>query len=158
MTVGHHGVFSLTPIWILSICGCVGLLKYGDVTLKQLAAMTLLLTTVCFAFYLMRPVMDRNYGGVASGFRWMFWLAPLYLITMIPSVRLLSKSPWGRAALVMLLATSAFSAFWGFYNPWVYPWTYSGWQEQLQSKNCSKRNADSNKQKPSKCNCVNSVC
>ena len=126
MTVGHHGVFSLTPIWILSIFGCVGLLKYGDLTLKQLAAMTLLLTTVCFAFYLMRPVMDRNYGGVASGFRWMFWLAPLYLITMIPSVRLLSKSPWGRAALVMIFAASAFSAFWGFYNPWIYPWTYSG--------------------------------
>ena len=126
MTIGHHGVFSLTPLWILSICGCVGLLKYGDVTLKQLAAMTLLLTTVCFTFYLMRPVMDRNYGGVASGFRWMFWLAPLYLITMIPSVRMLSRGSWGRALLVMILAASAFSAFWGFYNPWIYPWTYSG--------------------------------
>lgn len=126
MTIGHHGVFSLTPMWILSICGCIFLLRWGDVTLKQLAAMTLLLTTVCFAFYLMRPVMDRNYGGVASGFRWMFWLAPLYLITMIPSVERLSKQQWGRGLLVLLLLASAFSSLWGFYNPWIFPWLYSG--------------------------------
>ena len=126
MIVGHHGVFSLTPIWILSICGCFYLLKNGDVTLKQLAAMTLILTTVLLSFYLLRPMIDRNYGGVASGFRWMFWLAPLYLITMIPSVVILSRGPWGRALLIVMLAVSAFSAFWGFYNPWIHPWTYPG--------------------------------
>ena len=71
-------------------------------------------------------MIDRNYGGVASGFRWMFWLAPLYLITMIPSVGMLSSGPWGRALLIVMLAVSAFSAFWGFYNPWIHPWTYPG--------------------------------
>ncbi|MFL2870413.1 MAG: hypothetical protein ACJZ8O_06635 [Pirellulaceae bacterium] len=125
MTVGHHGVFSLTPLWILSLLGCVYLLKYGETTLKQLATMTLLLTIVCIAFYLMRPMLDRNYGGVASGFRWMFWLAPLYLITMIPTVTKWSRTRVGQGALISILAASAFSALWGFYNPWIYPWTYA---------------------------------
>ena len=125
MTVGHHGVLSLTPIWILSLIGCVLILKDDDVTVKQLAMMGLLLSAVCLGFYVMRPMLDRNYGGVASGFRWMFWFSSIYLICMIPAVKRISMTRIGRVILLVLLGISAFSALWGFYNPWVHPWTYS---------------------------------
>lgn len=125
MTIGHHGILSLTPIWIISLIGCVLMLKDDDVTVKQLAMMTVLLSVVCLGFYVMRPMLDRNYGGVASGFRWMFWFSSIYLICMIPAVKQLSMTRFGRVVLIVLLGMSAFSALWGFYNPWVHPWTYT---------------------------------
>ena len=58
--------------------------------------MVLLLTVVCLAFYLARPLSDRNYGGVASGFRWVFWCTPLWLLTLLPAADALSRSRRGR--------------------------------------------------------------
>ena len=46
------------------------------------------MTLICLVFYiLLRPQEDRNYGGMTSGFRWMFWFAPLWLVVMIPAAR-----------------------------------------------------------------------
>src|SRR4029079_7021396 len=57
-TIGHHGVFSLTPIWILSVWGLALWLR--DPKLRALAASIALLSLVCLAFYLSRPLGDRN--------------------------------------------------------------------------------------------------
>ncbi len=35
-------------------------------------------TTVCLAFFLLRPEIDRNYGGVSCCFRWSVWMTPLW--------------------------------------------------------------------------------
>ena len=44
------------------------------------------LTAVGLTFYLSRPMIDRNYGGVSCGFRWMFWLTPLWLLALVPAL------------------------------------------------------------------------
>ena len=92
--VGHHGIFSLTPIWLLSVVGIVDLAAIAAIaSRRELAAMIAGLTLVCLVFYIgLRPQEDRNYGGMTSGFRWMFWFAPLWLVVMLPAADRLARS------------------------------------------------------------------
>jgi hypothetical protein len=131
--VGHHGVFSLTPLWLASLAG-VGLWLRRATTFEQPQALsTLLLTVVCFTFYLLlRPVEDRNYGGVSCCLRWTLWLVPLWLLCLLPAADRMAGRKSLRAVGFALLAVSVFSATYNSLNPWSHPWlfeywTYLGW-------------------------------
>ena len=87
--VGHHGVFSLTPLWILSGVGVVMLVRGRRPGWQAFGWMVAGLTFVCLAFYIARPMADRNYGGMCSGFRWMFWFTPLWLLCLVPAADVL---------------------------------------------------------------------
>ena len=128
-TVGHHGIFSLTPVWLLSAAGVLLLARRGW---RELALLIGTLSLVCFCFYLSLDKIDRNYGGMTSGLRWMFWFAPLWLVSMLPAADSLSKSRLGRGLALVLLAASVLSASYPTWNPWVQPWLmnlglYEGW-------------------------------
>src|SRR5690606_2005857 len=82
--IGHHGIFSLTPVWLLAMAGLVMWSIKGDRLRRELALGILALTLICFVFFMLRPQMDRNYGGMTSGLRWMFWFTPLWLVGMLP--------------------------------------------------------------------------
>jgi hypothetical protein len=131
--VGHHGVLSLTPVWLLSAWGTWRWLLGGDRQLRHVAAGVALLTVVCVVFYLgLRPQQDRNYGGMTSGFRWLFWFAPLWLLVMLPAADRAGRSRWGMVAALVLLTFSVMSACYPTWNPWTQPWIYnwltsSGW-------------------------------
>jgi hypothetical protein len=132
--IGHHGVFSLTPIWLLSIVGTGLWLFSADRARRELALFIGAISVICLAFYLgMRPQQDRNYGGMTSAFRWMFWCAPLWLVAMLPAVDRLARSAAGMALAALLLTFSVLSASYPAWNPWTHPWIYnwlvwSGWQ------------------------------
>ncbi len=124
--VGHHGIFSLTPVWLLSVVGAAMWLWRGDVPRRELAALVLLLTVVCLVFYIgLRPQGDRNYGGMTSGFRWMFWFVPLWLVVMLPAADWLARTTTGRVVAAVLLAASVLSASYPTWNPWTHPWIYN---------------------------------
>jgi hypothetical protein len=132
--VGHHGVFSLTPVWLLSFAGMgVWLFHRGDPRLRWWAAATIGISLVVLAFYLFfQSLTARNYGGNTSGFRWVFWLAPLWLLAMLPTADLLARRRWTRGLGLVLLALSVLSANYPTWNPWVHPWLmnlsqYLGW-------------------------------
>jgi hypothetical protein len=126
---GHHGVFSLTPVWLLSMLG-LGIWLFGPGPRpRSLAAMVGLLTVVCLVFYVvLRPEEDRNYGGMTSGFRWLFWLAPLWLLTMIPASDLMSSRRLWRTVAIVLLIISVISATYPAANPWSHPWIFQYWR------------------------------
>jgi hypothetical protein len=132
--VGHHGIFSLTPVWLLSMGGILGWLRSDDHSRRDLALVAGTITVVCLVFYIgLRPQVDRNYGGMTSGFRWMFWLAPLWLVMMLPAADRLAKSTSGMAVAALLLSISVLSASYPTWNPWTHPWLYRwlewcGWQ------------------------------
>lgn len=132
--IGHHGLFSLTPVWALSAWGTMLWLAGSNGKRRQLAAGIVLLTVVCAVFYIaLRPQLDRNYGGMTCGFRWLLWLAPLWLAVMIPAADRLSSSRRGMAIACVLLVFSVLSASYPTWNPWTQPWIYnwmtsSGWQ------------------------------
>jgi hypothetical protein len=124
---GHHGVFSLTPVWLLSMVGLGLWWKSPDKQVGQIALGISVLTVVCLVFYLaLRPLEDRNYGGMTSGLRWMFWFAPLWLWAMLPAAERLGRSSTGRALCLVLLALSVLSASYPTWNPWTHPWIYNG--------------------------------
>jgi hypothetical protein len=120
--VGHHGVFSLTPMWLLSILGAGIWLFRSEWRLKLLALLGLAVSIACVAFYILSPGVDRNYGGNASAFRWAFWLAPLWFVLMLPAADLLSRRAWSRGLGLLLLALSAMSVAYPTWNPWSSPW------------------------------------
>ncbi|MCC7083613.1 MAG: hypothetical protein IT427_01240 [Pirellulales bacterium] len=128
LLVGHHGIFSLTPLWLLVIPGVLLLGWSKDYRLRDLAIMTIILTLVCISFYIMRPKIERNYGGTSSAFRWIFWLSPLWLVAILPAADRLSAWRWGRAVGCFLLAVSVMSAAYPIWNPWIHPWLAVFWQ------------------------------
>jgi hypothetical protein len=122
--LGHHGVFSLTPLWVLSIWGVWVLWERPRPAERALAAMTACVTVVCVAFYLSRPLIDRNYGGVSCGFRWVIWMIPLWLLCLAPAADRLLHTRTGRVVAMILLAVSIFSATYSWANPWTHPWIW----------------------------------
>jgi hypothetical protein len=134
VTIGHHGIFSLTPVWILSVVG-LGMMATGrERKWRAIALWIGGLSAVCIAFFLTRPQLDRNYGGMTSGFRWVFWLAPMWLAAMIPALDATSRSRWLRILVAVLLALSVVSASFPIWNPWTHPslmrlFMHLGWVE-----------------------------
>jgi len=163
--VGHHGIFSLTPMWILSVLGLGRWLagprptppgcdpagcaadrpaaqptntdaasggQESSESLRPLAALIAITSLTCIVFFLLRPQMDRNYGGMTSGFRWLFWLAPMWLLAMVPAADAWSGCRGRRAVALVLLGLSALSVTYPTWNPWTHPWItnyllYLGW-------------------------------
>ena len=140
--IGHHGIFSLTPIFLLSVIGMAVVLlrpRGTEVSEKEAPvsrlpywyyALTAAVTVVVLGFYLVYRD-DRNYGGWTSGPRWFFWLTPLWLLCMVPVADWLAQRKWGRALAIVLLAVSAFSASYPVWNPWRHPWLYE-WMQYEQ--------------------------
>jgi hypothetical protein len=139
--VGHHGVFSLTPVWLLSLASlayaCCRPRAYTDpnatvtefrgphaVFWQRLLWSITLLVFVCLCFYLQRPLIDRNYGGVSCGFRWLFWFIPLWLLAALPAADWSGRTWLGRALTLGLLALSIYSAQWSALSPWSHPWLF----------------------------------
>jgi len=132
--VGHHGVFSLTPAWLLVVPGLWILGRRGRPGdgLAEIATAIALVSVVVIGFYLARPQVDRNYGGVTSGFRWAFWLAPLWVAACVPAADRLAGSRAGRGLALILLALSLVSVANPTWTPWTPPWierwlVHAGW-------------------------------
>ena len=125
--IGHRGIFSLTPIWGLSLYGFGLWLRRGRSQERVLAAVVGLVTLVCLAFFLLRPLEDRNYGGVCCGFRWLFWLIPAWLLGLQPALESCLRQRWGPwlagTALVISIASAAYAG----QNPWSHSWIYDYW-------------------------------
>jgi hypothetical protein len=120
--VGHHGIFSLTPIWLLTVVG-VGMWCWRrEPDRRALGLLIGSVSAACIAFYLLRPLEDRNYGGMNSGFRWVFWFAPLWLVAMLPAADVASTRRWSRGLAYLLLGCSVLSVSYPTWNPWVHPW------------------------------------
>jgi hypothetical protein len=131
-TVGHHGIFSLSPVFLLTLAGWIRIRKSREHPLQAFLWMGLLLTCAIMVFYLLRTE-NYNYGGRTSGLRWMFWLIPLWLIAMIPTLdSCWLRCRWTSLTMTALFSVSVFSAFYPLQNPWQHPWlfqlmTHQGW-------------------------------
>jgi hypothetical protein len=144
--IGHHGVFSLTPIWILSFAGmvasgraalarCLGELhadgasdlsgwkRLRTLDVQAILALgTLLVSLVVIGFFLMRE--RWNYGGWSCGPRWLIWLTPMWLLTLLPAADWLGQRRGGRILGYLLLGLSVLSVSYPAWNPWRMPWLY----------------------------------
>ena len=96
LVLGHHGILSLTPVFILSFVGF-----FVSSKLQGIHRMGWVLTLLMLVFYTFRT---NNYGGNCQGARWLFWLIPFWLITL-PAVaqHVLSTRFYRWVAYLMLL-------------------------------------------------------
>jgi hypothetical protein len=53
---------------------------------------------------------------MTSGFRWVFWLAPLWLVALLPAAERLGCCRAGRAFVLVMLAISVMSATYPTWN------------------------------------------
>lgn len=127
MTIGHYGIFSLTPIWLVTLLGFLGNWDKGHKHKRYIVLAIVAATMVCAVFYVMRPEIDRNYGGVSVCFRWMVWFAPLWLFVAAKGFEQLSESSVLRGLGTALLACSVFSMGTALSSPWQSPWIYQFW-------------------------------
>src|SRR5262249_14411594 len=132
--VGHHGLFSLTPLWLLAFAGMfLGLVprrnavSVGSNGPNRLPLYffpaSLLLSLIVIGFYLTRTE-SANYGGWTSGLRWLMWLTPIWLLCMMPVLDRLAAYRIGRWLGYVLLTLSVLSASYPAWNPWRHPWIY----------------------------------
>ncbi len=135
--IGHHGIFSLTPFWLISLFGlaCVfrerSSINFFRDHRWMLCLAIFVTSVVVIGFYLSRSLEDRNYGGVTSGFRWTFWMIPLWLWLAQAALANFESAFWRRFTELLVLL-SIFSASYPWANPWTTPWPmqlaeYWGW-------------------------------
>ncbi len=126
---GHHGWFSLTPIWLGSLMSFAAPRRVGWPFPRFLYAVAVSVSVVVIGFYL---IWSNNYGGWTSGPRWLMWLTPIWLLAWLPAADRLSHTRGGRAISLAVFAVSVFSCAFPTWNPWRHPWLYqvmesAGW-------------------------------
>ena len=130
-TIGHHGIFSLTPIFVLTVLTWCRRSWWEYSRLRPAVWMGALLTIAVLGFYMTRTA-NYNYGGYTFGLRWMIWLVPFLTLSLVPAFEQLSRKR-GRLILVLcLLAGSVFSSIAAARNPWASSWLFdqmdqAGW-------------------------------
>lgn len=149
LLIGHHGIFSLTPVMLLAVAGMLmGAWRWARLATTWvvpkkvfhegemipaspdrlgplLSLFGLLVSVVVVGFYLFK---SDNYGGWSNGPRWLMFLSPLWLTCMLPALDTLARRRWGRLLALLLLALSILSMSYQSWNPWRHPWLYN-WME-----------------------------
>lgn len=118
---GHHGIFSLTPVFLLSLWGILSLVSARGAALRLRAAAiaTLVLSIAVIGFYVQKT---NNYGGWTQGARWLFWLIPLWLIFLPFGCEAGQDRRWPRRLALAALFVSAVTSGYGLLQPWSHPW------------------------------------
>ncbi len=130
--LGHHGLFSLSPIWFLAMGGLlmVTFSHYWKKELRLYASTVLGLSLLFVVFYLTRNQGDRNYGGMTCGLRWFFPLIPLWIPAMLPVLDKIDNNKYWKGLALALLFLSIMSASYPSWNPWSHPWLYNFMTDQ----------------------------
>jgi hypothetical protein len=121
--LGHHGVFSLSPILLFALVGMGASLLSPATLPRALTLMVIAVSAGVFVFYMV--VSDqRNYGGFCHGLRWMQWLSLLWLLYLPRGLEPFLGSKGGRWLIGLALAVSILSMFDTWYSPWSRSWLH----------------------------------
>jgi hypothetical protein len=119
MMLGHHGMFSLTPIFLLAIIPMLKAMFSGEKRLTVVAWITFNLSVVLIGYYTYKT---NNYGGSTQGLRWLFWIFPLWLIFVPKGFESGQDNRWMRGLGLLALGLSIMTVGYGMRIPWSHPW------------------------------------
>ncbi|MEO8177755.1 MAG: hypothetical protein ABI895_02875 [Deltaproteobacteria bacterium] len=122
--LGHHGVFSMTPLYLFGLWELVRCLLRRRLLRESL--LSVLALCVFFGFYIVRT---RNYGGWCVGMRWLIPVMPLLLLYFgiwIDRIRL-TRLCW--ALVLSAFMVSSFHVQDGLTSPFQ----FSVWHNWLQN-------------------------
>jgi hypothetical protein len=118
LTLGHHGMIGLTPVFLFALIGWVRAWREAKV-LRPLLAATLAVTVVVVGYYTLKT---NNYGGSTQGARWLFWLFPLWSICLPYGLMSGSDRRWLRGLFWLALVVSVMTVGYALRSPWSHPW------------------------------------
>lgn len=128
--LGHHGLLSLTPFFVLTIWGwfCLKAVLPAQRAVHWMGAF---LSVAVLVFYLSRT-QNYNYGGNTAALRWMLWLTPFWWYGALPALQKLTQKKSGIIIASLLLGASVFSASYSIATPWKPGWVFqsmhaAGW-------------------------------
>lgn len=130
--LGHHGILSLSPIYLLTLAGWfIGWRSDRHRSLHTVWLLGALISAVVLTFYMTRT-QNYNYGGNSAALRWMLWLTPFWWFGMVPAVDALTSSRKGLLLIAVLSAASVFSSLYSLTEPWKPGWIFvqmekAGW-------------------------------
>jgi hypothetical protein len=109
----------LTPPILLAALAAMAMELRRNGNRAGLAAMVLTMTAILVGVY---GRTTNNYGGGCHGFRWLFWVIPMWLLFLPAGIEWIRRTVAGRYALYGLLAISVFSVGFALDNPWSTNW------------------------------------
>lgn len=129
--IGHHGIFSLSPIFLLAIVPAIRKSWLIGSRLRPAIILGGALSVAVLGFYLTRT-SNYNYGGNTFGLRWMIWLTPFWVLAMVPTLERFAARRMGLVISLLLLGVSVYSAESAAKNPWSSSWLFqqmeqAGW-------------------------------
>jgi hypothetical protein len=128
--IGHHGLFSMTPIFGFSLFEIVRRLVRRDKFFAETAVFATTVMVVC-AFYIFRT---HNYGGWCVGMRWLVpvmpWLVMLFGLWLDRAK--LGRIKW--AFVTLAFAISAFNVQDGLTSPFQFS-AWHNWLEDAPNRN-----------------------
>ncbi|HTM45862.1 MAG TPA: hypothetical protein VL137_12965 [Polyangiaceae bacterium] len=122
--IGHHGLFSMTPLFGFSLWEMIRHWKRRDRYLPELAVVTAT-TLAVIVFYLWRT---HNYGGWCVGMRWFVPFMPLLLLYF---GLWLDRAKLSRSTWAWVLAAFLVSAF-NVQDGLTSPFQFSMWNNWLE--------------------------
>lgn len=125
MLLGHHGLFSMTPVVAFGVYAMVRSgIERAERALEALVIGGPLL--VMIVFY---TLTTKNYGGNTVGFRWLMPAVPISLL-FVSQVRSIVRQRTVLALFLACLTVSQFHAYSGFKDPWE----KSPWERWLKTQ------------------------
>lgn len=127
--VGHHGIFSLTPIFLLTLITWLIPPFWWKSKLRSVHLLGIALSIIVVAFY-MTKTENYNYGGVSVALRWTLWLTPFWILAIIPICNRWGNSFFLRSAMILFMGLSLISAWYPANSPWTQPWLFRVMEKQ----------------------------
>jgi hypothetical protein len=124
--LGHHGFFSLSPVFILSVVSFVLALRDRATPLRGFVVFALGVSVATMA---LNTVTTNNYGGGCQGFRYLIWPVPLWVIVGALKADAYGARPWVKVVVVIFLLISAVSMRGALGNPWGESWLSNWWKD-----------------------------
>lgn len=126
MLLGHHGLFSMTPLFFLSLIELVRNLRRKATYFREALVVTAI-AVLWLTFYIFR---SNNYGGWSVGVRWLVPLMPLLLLFFGIWVQRARLSAYKWALVAVFFAVGAYHT----QDALSGPFQFSRWQNFIEGK------------------------
>lgn len=127
--LGHHGVFSMTPLYIFGLWELLRSL-WRRVWLRE-SLVSVAALCAFFGFYIFRT---RNYGGWCVGMRWLVPVMPLLLLYFALWIDRVRLTRWSWSAVLATFLVSGFHVQDGLTSPFQFS-VWHNWLENTPNHN-----------------------